>query len=89
MQQPSVDWTPSIAPSSMVFHRNQLFVTTLAEQSIRALSISGDKVSDLGIVFSGIKGRIRDISVGPDYNLYVLTDGDQSQLIRITETLLR
>jgi len=89
MQQPSVDWTPSIAPSSMVFHRNQLFVTTLAEQSIRALSISGEKVSDLGIVFSGIKGRIRDISVGPDYNLYVLTDGDQSQLIRITETLLR
>ena len=86
MQQPLVDWTPSIAPSSMVFHQNKLYVTTLAEQSIRMLSVDGNKIIDLGIVFSSIKGRIRDISVGPDGDLYVLTDGD-AQLIKITQSL--
>lgn len=84
MEQPLVDWTPSIAPSSMAFYKNKLYVTSLAEQSIRVLSIDADnKLTDQGTVFESIEGRIRDISVGPDDKLYVLTDGDQAQLIRI------
>ena len=89
MVQPSIDWTPSIAPSSMTFYRGSLYVTALAEQSIRALTVDGDNIIDRGIVFPEIKGRVRDISVGPDDHLYVLTDGNQSQLIKITETLLK
>ena len=89
MVQPHIDWTPSIAPSSMTFYRGSLYVTALAEQSIRALTVDGDNIIDRGIVFPEIKGRIRDISVGPDDHLYVLTDGNQSQLIKITETLLK
>jgi len=87
--KPLVDWTPSIAPSSMAYHRDRLYVSALAEQSIHALSIEGNTVKDLGKVFTEIKGRIRDISIGIDGKLYVLTDGDQAQLIQITETLLR
>ncbi len=84
MQQPLVDWTPSIAPSSMAFYQNSLYVTSLAEQSIRQLRVSANnKISDQGKVFETIKGRVRDISVGPDNTLYVLTDGDQGQLIQI------
>lgn len=85
MQQPKVDWTPSIAPSSMAFHQNKLYASALAEQSIRMLAIDGDKISDQGIVFSAIEGRIRDISSGPDGRLYVLTDGAQGQLIAINK----
>ncbi len=88
-QAPLVDWTPSIAPSSMAFYRGRLYVTALAEQSIRALSVEGDAVKDLGKVFTGIEGRLRDISVGIDDTLYVLSDGDQAELIKITLTLLR
>lgn len=88
MQQPLVDWTPSIAPSSMTFHLNKLYVSALAEKSIRMLSTDGETINDLGIVFAGIEGRIRDIEVSPDNNLYVLTDGDKAELIKITQTLL-
>jgi glucose/arabinose dehydrogenase len=89
MQQPLIDWTPSIAPSSMTFHQGKLYVTALAEKSIRMLTTDGETVNDQGIVFEAIEGRIRDISVGPDNHLYVLTDGDQAELIKITQTLLR
>jgi glucose/arabinose dehydrogenase len=86
MEQPLVDWTPSIAPSSMVFHNNSLYVTALAEQSIRKLSINGNQITDQGKVFTEIKGRIRDISTSPDGKLYVLTDGEEAQLVKITQT---
>jgi glucose/arabinose dehydrogenase len=86
MQQPLVDWTPSIAPSSMAFYKNKLYVSALAEQSIHELSISGKKITDQGKVFTAIQGRIRDIATGPDGSLYVLTDGEQAQLIKITPT---
>jgi glucose/arabinose dehydrogenase len=86
MQQPLVDWTPSIAPSSMAFLKNTLYVTALAEQSIRKLSVNGNQIIDQGKVFSEIEGRIRDIAIGPDGMLYVLTDGDEAQLIKITQT---
>jgi glucose/arabinose dehydrogenase len=86
MRQPLVDWTPSIAPSSMAFHNSKLYVSALAEQSIRELSINGKQITDKGKVFSEIEGRIRDIATSPDGSLYVLTDGEQAQLIKITQT---
>ena len=82
-EAPLVDWTPSIAPSSMAYANGNLYVTALAEQSIRMLSIDGQQVTDLGKVFAEIKGRLRDISVGIDGNLYVLSDGLDAKLIRI------
>lgn len=83
MEQPLVDWTPSIAPSSMTGHNGDLYVTTLAEGSIRRLSIDGDNISDQGIVFSELDERLRDIESAPDGHLYVLTDGDSAKLIKI------
>ena len=75
MQQPAINWTPSIAPSAMAYHDGHLYVTSLAEQSVRKLSVSGNTVSDTGIVFKQLNSRMRDIASGPDGNLYVLTDG--------------
>ncbi len=86
MQQPLVDWTPSIAPSSMAFHQGKLYVTALAEQSIRQLELDGENITDRGIVFPAIEGRIRDISSHTNGKLYVLTDGAQAQLIEIDPT---
>ena len=84
MQQPKVDWTPSIAPSSMAYYNNTLFVTSLVGPSISALEIEGNEIIELGPVFSSIDGRIRDISVGLDGAFYVLTDGGNAELIKIT-----
>jgi glucose/arabinose dehydrogenase len=73
----------------MAFHMSKLYVTSLAEKSIRMLTTDGETINDQGIVFEAIEGRIRDIAVGRDNHLYVLTDGDQAELIKITQTLSR
>lgn len=84
MQQPKVNWTPSIAPSSMAYHKGHLYVTSLAEQSVRKLSIDGSKITDNGIVFTQLKTRMRDIASAPDGHLYILTDGGNAKLLKIS-----
>ena len=84
MQQAQVDWTPSIAPSSMTMHEGSLYVTSLAEKSIRRLRIDGDKIVDEGVVFPELTLRLRDIVSAPDGHLYVLSDGDNAELLKIT-----
>lgn len=85
MESPKVDWTPSIAPSSMAMHNGNLYVTSLAEKSIRKLSIKGEQIVDQGVVFSQLNERLRDIESSPNGSLYVLTDGDKARLIKILE----
>ncbi len=84
MQPPLVDWTPSIAPSSMTMHQGDLYVSSLAEGSIRRLTTDGEKITDQGIVFPEMSERLRDITSGPDGNLYVLTDGGNAKILKIT-----
>ncbi|MCH2189385.1 MAG: PQQ-dependent sugar dehydrogenase [Gammaproteobacteria bacterium] len=85
MQSPLVNWTPSIAPSSLTEHNGFLYVSSLAERSIRKLDISGEAIKDQGKVFSKISERLRDIVSGPDGHLYVLTDGNEAKIIKIVE----
>lgn len=85
MQQPKVNWTPSIAPSSMAYHKGHLYVTSLAEKSVRKLSIDGNKITDNGIVFKQLKTRMRDIASAPDGHLYILTDGGNAKLLKLSD----
>jgi aldose sugar dehydrogenase len=78
MDQPVVYYTPTLAPSAIVFYRgdkypgwkNDLFVSGLAGQQLRRLEIDGDKVTHQEAVFTEF-GRVRDVIVGPDGYLYV------------------
>jgi glucose/arabinose dehydrogenase len=78
MEQPIVYFTPSIAPSGIVFYtgtkypawKNNLFVSALAGQQLRRLEVSGDKVSHQEQVFNQF-GRVHDVIIGPDDYLYV------------------
>lgn len=85
MQSPEVNWTPSIAPSSMAMHKGALYVTSLAEGSIRKLLIKPISIEDQGIVYDRLNERLRDIVSAPDGHLYVLTDGDNARLVKIIE----
>lgn len=85
MQQPKVDWTPSIAPSSMTFHKSHLYVTSLAARSVRKLSIEGSNITDQGVVFKELNERMRDIVSAPDGHLYILTDGDNAKVLKLEE----
>ena len=78
MEQPIAYYTPTIAPSGMVFYTgtkypgwtNNLFVSALAGQQLRRLEVSGDKVTYQEQVFNQF-GRVHDVIIGPDGYLYV------------------
>ncbi len=78
MEQPIVYYTPTIAPSGIVFckgskyrgWKNNLFVSALAGQQLRRLEISRDKVTHQEQVFNQF-GRVHDVIMGPDGYLYV------------------
>lgn len=92
MQQPWVDWTPSIAPSDMVVYygpmfaslRGDLLVTSLKFKQVYWLQVREAKVVQQQTLFSEIGERLRDISVHPDGSLYILTDAAQGKILRIS-----
>jgi glucose/arabinose dehydrogenase len=78
MEPPIVYYTPTVAPSGIVFStsakypawKNNLFVSCLAGQQLRRLEVSGDKVTHQEAVFNQF-GRVHDVVQGPDGYLYV------------------
>ena len=82
MEQPLVYWVPSIAPGGMDIYygdefpdwQGDLFVAALAEKSIRRLDMEDGKVVGQEIMFENLAERMRDVRVGPDGLLYLLTD---------------
>ena len=90
MQQPQHVWTPSIGPSGMAFYegnkfpkwQNSLFVGALVNKEVRRLTVENQQVTAEETVFAELDARIRDIRVGPDGLLYLVTDGDPGTVIR-------
>jgi glucose/arabinose dehydrogenase len=89
MEQPVMQWTPSIAACAIVFYtgdrfpgwKNDLFVTALGGQSLRRLVIEGNRVVHEEVLFKGL-GRVRDVLNGPDGALYVVLN-DPGRIVRM------
>jgi glucose/arabinose dehydrogenase len=45
--------------------------------------VSGDGVSSREALLKNTLGRVRDVRVGPDGLVYLLTDGNPGQLLRL------
>lgn len=92
MQQPTLHWTPSIAPAGMAYYgasrcadwQGDLFVAALAERSVRRLDLEGGQVAGQERLFDGLDARIRDVVAGPDGALYLLTDNPSGRVLRVT-----
>jgi glucose/arabinose dehydrogenase len=92
MQQPFVDWTPSIAPAGMTYYtgdqfpewQGDLFAVSLKQKSVRRIDLENGKVISDTPIFPELDQRMRDIRTGPDGVLYVLTDGNNGKLLRIS-----
>jgi aldose sugar dehydrogenase len=90
MEQPLYYWDPVIAPSGMAFYDADLFpawrgsvlVGALAEEHVARLALDGDKVVGEERLVTE-HGRIRDVRVGPDGAVYVLTDEDDGKLLKV------
>ena len=84
-------WYPSIAPSSIAFYDGNefpkwvgdLFITTLSSRRLLRLELNGDRILRVEPLFAELDTRLRDVSMGPDGALYVLTDSGDGRLLRI------
>ncbi|MBB1648588.1 PQQ-dependent sugar dehydrogenase [Delftia sp. UME58] len=95
MEQPLHYWVPSIAPSGMAFvtsdrygaqWKGSLVVGSLKFQRLERLTIRSGKVTASEQVLPRLGQRVRDVRQGPDGWLYLLTDAQGGQLLRITAT---
>ena len=90
-------WKPSIATSGLAFYTGDLFpgwkgnafVGGLAGQHIERLVLDGDNVVAAEKLLVDREKRIRDIRQGPDGALWVLTDEDDGEILRITPAPVR
>jgi glucose/arabinose dehydrogenase len=91
LEQPLYYWDPSISPSGLDFYdgellpawRGDLLAGGLSGQVLVRLDMEGDAVVGEERLFAGQLGRIRDVRMGPDGAIYLLTDADNGRLIRI------
>lgn len=92
MQKPSVNWTPSIAPSGMAYYgtktlgfdslQGHVLVTALVDRKLYALKVSDDSFTQ-SHVFPEVTGRLRDVFVTKQGHVAVLTDGKDANLLLI------
>jgi glucose/arabinose dehydrogenase len=95
MEQPIYYWVPSIAPSGMAFYegdkfpnwRGHLLVGSLKDEMLVRLELDGEKVTKEERLIKGAIGRIRDVRVGPDGLVYLLTDERRGVLARLEPAL--
>lgn len=98
MESPLWHWTPSIAPSGMLFYTGELFPRWQGQLLIGALA--GQLISRLEVTAEGdawqvvererllqSEGRIRDLQQAPDGSIWILTDARRGQLLRLTPAL--
>ncbi|MBA3548512.1 MAG: PQQ-dependent sugar dehydrogenase [Nannocystis sp.] len=90
MEQPLYYWDPSIAPSGMAFYdgdlfpawKGSLFVGALVGEHLARLTLEGSRIIGEERLLAG-QARIRDVKVGPDGALYLLTDEDDGELLAL------
>jgi glucose/arabinose dehydrogenase len=89
--RPVYSWTPSIAPSGMAFYdadaipewKGDLFIGALAGAHLVRLELDGEAVVHEEQLLADLGRRIRDVEVGPDGALYLLTDRSNGEILRL------
>ncbi|NQW09184.1 MAG: PQQ-dependent sugar dehydrogenase [Alphaproteobacteria bacterium] len=92
MEQPVFYWDPSIAPSGMAFvtgpmfpaWRGDILVGALKDRLLSRLDMENGRVVAEERLFEGALGRIRDVRMGPDGAIWLLTDSPSGGLYRLT-----
>ena len=90
MDQPVYYWDPSIAPSGMAFYdadlfprwKGSVFVGALAGKHLARLTLEGDRIAGEERLLVD-RARVRDVRVGPDGAVYVLTDESDGEVLKL------
>ncbi|MGJ4727671.1 PQQ-dependent sugar dehydrogenase [Luteimonas sp. SDU101] len=89
-EAPAITWTPVISPSSLIFYSGELFPSFqgnafaggLSSQSLVRIEFDGDTAREAERFAMG--ARIRGVRQGPDGALWVIEDGKDGRLLRLT-----
>ncbi|QQQ19853.1 PQQ-dependent sugar dehydrogenase [Brevundimonas vitis] len=91
-EQPVYYWDPVIAPGGMTFYegamlgawRGNLLVAGLKDKQLARLVIENDRVVGEERLLTDLGQRIRDVAVGPDGAVWVITDQANGALVRLS-----
>lgn len=94
MEQPAYYWDPVIGPSGMAFYtgnlfpawKGNLFVGGHATNDLVRLVLDGEKVVGEERLLKDLQPkpeRIRDVRVGPDGAIYVVTDSSAARILKL------
>ena len=92
-EQPLFYWDPSIAPSGLASYQGDMFPEWKGDLILGSLKFAlvsrldrdgSGKILDEERMFEGEFGRIRDINVAPDGSIWLLTDEEDGQIIRLS-----
>ncbi len=62
---------------------NSLFIGALADRNLIRLQLDGNRIVSEERLLPNLGKRIRDVRVSPSGEVYVLTDEDNGQLLRL------
>ncbi|MGC3820037.1 PQQ-dependent sugar dehydrogenase [Acinetobacter sp. G11] len=87
---PEISWTPVISPSSLIFYQGSQFpawkdkalISGLSSKSIVVVDTAMKPVTEVQRV--DMKQRIRDVLEAPDGSIWVLEDGQNARLLKMT-----
>ncbi|MFN9210353.1 MAG: PQQ-dependent sugar dehydrogenase [Betaproteobacteria bacterium] len=91
MAQPVKHWSPSPALSGFAFYtgdkfpgwRGDALLGALRGQAVIRVRLDGDKFASEETMLASQVGRVRDVRVGPDGYVYLLTDSPDGALLRL------
>lgn len=92
LEQPVYYWDPVISPGALTIYdgalfpewKGNFFVAGLSSKALIRLVVENDKVVGEERLITDRAARVREVVQGPEGALYVLTDGDEGKLLKLT-----
>ena len=94
LEQPVYYWDPVISPGALTIYSGKLFpewkgnflIAGLTSQALVRLALDDDRVVGEERLLAERGERVREVVEGPDGGLYLLTDGADAKLLKLTRT---
>ncbi len=92
IEQPVYYWDPAIGASGLAIYDGRLFPAwrgnllgaALAGKHVTRLVLKNDRVVSEERLFTEVNERIRQVAIGPDGAVYLLTDSAQGRILKVT-----